>query len=100
MRFNLFFFVTFATVIFKIYSMENNFQKKSGNTIRDFLKSGNFWKPVLGFTLGGLVGFLYYYFVGCTSGNCAITSNPLMSIVFGGVFGLLMVKSPCSRNRC
>jgi hypothetical protein len=81
--------------------MENNTEVKSKpSTIKDFFKSGNFWKPFLGISLGGLAGFLYYYFVGCSSGNCAITSNPYMSIVYGGLFGLFIVKSPCSRGRC
>lgn len=33
-------------------------------------------RPLL-FTLGGaLAGLAYYYLVGCSSGSCAITSNP------------------------
>jgi len=81
--------------------MENNCDVRPGEVAgKAFFKSGNFWKPLLGISLGGLAGFLYYYFVGCSSGSCAITSNPYMSIVFGGMFGFLMVKSPCSRGRC
>ena len=82
-------------------AMEDNCEVKSSpKTAKEFLKSGNFWKPFLGITLGGLAGFLYYYFVGCSSGSCAITSSPFMSTIYGGLMGLFVVKSPCSRGRC
>lgn len=81
--------------------MENNCEvKPRPATVKAFFKSGYFWKPFLGIAIGGLAGFLYYYFVGCSSGSCAITSNPYMSIVYGGLLGLFVVKSPCSRGRC
>lgn len=68
--------------------------------MRDFFRSWRFWKPFLGVLIGGLAGFLYYYFVGCNSGSCAITSNPYMSIIWGGLLGLFVVKSPCSSGKC
>jgi hypothetical protein len=81
--------------------MENNLEIKSKPaTVKTFLKSGDFWKPFLGIALGGLAGFLYYHFVGCSSGTCAITSNPYLSILYGGLLGLFLVKSPCSRGKC
>lgn len=47
-------------------------------------------RPIL-FTLGGaLVGFAYYYFVGCTTGSCAITSDPVNSMMYMGLIGLLL----------
>jgi hypothetical protein len=81
--------------------MENNCEvKPNPATGKEFFKSWHFWKPFLGVTLGGLAGFLYYYFVGCVSGGCAITSNPYMSILWGGLMGFFVVNSPCSRGRC
>jgi len=81
--------------------MENNSEvKERPSTAKDFFKSGNFWRPFLGIVIGGLAGFLYYYFVGCSSGSCPITSNPYMSIIYGGLLGLFVVNSPCSRGRC
>ena len=81
--------------------MENNTKVKSRlETVKDFFKSKNFLKPFGGITLGGLAGFLYYYYVGCSTGSCAITSNPLMSTIYGGLFGLFIVSSPCSRGKC
>ena len=37
-------------------------------------------KPIL-FTAGGaLVGLAYYYFVGCSTGACPLTSNPFITM--------------------
>jgi hypothetical protein len=69
-------------------------------TKKEFYRSWSFWKPFLGVIIGGLAGFLYYHFVGCNSGSCAITSNPYRSMIAGGIFGFLMVNSPCSKGRC
>lgn len=47
-------------------------------------------RPVL-FTLGGAVaGLIYYYVVGCSTGTCAITSNPISSMVYMGIIGWLV----------
>lgn len=81
--------------------MENNCEvTPKPRTIKEFFASWHFWKPFLGALIGGLAGFLYYYFIGCTSGKCAITSNPYMSIVWGGLLGLFIVSSPCSKGKC
>lgn len=37
--------------------------------------------------LGALGGFAYYYFIGCASGACAITSNPYISTGYGALMG-------------
>ncbi len=39
--------------------------------------------------LGAVGGYCYYHFVGCATGACAITSNPVISTLYGGVIGLL-----------
>ena len=39
---------------------------------------------------GALAGFLYYYFVGCSNGTCAISSKPLNSSLYGAVMGALL----------
>lgn len=52
---------------------------------------------VISALLGGLVGYLYYRFIGCYSGTCSITSNPLNSTVYfalmGGLVGVLFQKT-------
>ena len=81
--------------------MENNCETKVRPlSIKEMLKSWRFWKPFVGVALGSAAGFLYYHFIGCSSGSCAITSNPVMSTVWGGLLGLFLVKSPCSRGKC
>lgn len=47
----------------------------------------------IGIGVGLLAGYLYYYFVGCASGTCAITSNPLNSTLYGGLMGGLLFSS-------
>lgn len=64
-------------------------------TFKELIRSSYFWKPASGVIIGGTLGFLYFYFVGCTSGTCAITSNPISSILFGGILGLFIVNRPC-----
>lgn len=47
-------------------------------------------RPVL-FTAGGaLAGLAYYHFVGCTSGTCPLTSNPLATMAYMGLVGWLL----------
>ena len=45
---------------------------------------------VLGVIIGAPAGYLYYYFVGCASGTCAITSKPLNSTLYGSLLGGLL----------
>ena len=45
---------------------------------------------IAGSILGALAGFLYYYFIGCSSGTCPITSNPYISIAYGALMGYLI----------
>ena len=68
--------------------------------LKGFFRSWNFWRPFLAVVIGVAAGFLYYYFVGCKSGSCAITGNPYMSMVWGGLLGFFLVSSPCMRGRC
>ncbi len=42
---------------------------------------------VIGVIAGAIGGYLYYHFVGCTSGTCPITSKPLNSSLYGALMG-------------
>ncbi len=53
------------------------------------------WK-VIALMAGGIAGYAYYYYVGCVSGTCPITSNPWISTVYGALIGWLVV--PGKRN--
>jgi hypothetical protein len=52
----------------------------------------------IGIVVGAIAGYLYYFYVGCISGTCAITSKPLNSTLYGALMGGLVfnmfVKSP------
>jgi uncharacterized membrane protein YdjX (TVP38/TMEM64 family) len=39
--------------------------------------------------LGGAIGFAYYYFIGCNTGTCPITSNWHVSTLYGAVIGFI-----------
>lgn len=45
---------------------------------------------LIGAVLGAVGGYLYYHFVGCASGTCAITSNPVNSTMYGALMGALL----------
>jgi hypothetical protein len=70
---------------------ENSFMNKPCPQFVMKLRNKKVWKPIVGAIAGGLLGFAYYYFVGCKSGTCPITSNPYISILFGAVMGLLLL---------
>ncbi|RAK22610.1 hypothetical protein B0I03_104135 [Flavobacterium aquaticum] len=44
----------------------------------------------IGVVVGLISGYAYYYYVGCVSGTCSITSKPLNSTLYGGVLGGLL----------
>ena len=48
---------------------------------------------LIGIIIGAIGGFAYYHFVGCASGICAITSNPLNSTLYGAVMGALLANT-------
>ena len=43
-----------------------------------------------GAIVGGVGGFIYWKFIGCNSGTCAITSNPRNSTLYFAVTGALV----------
>lgn len=56
---------------------------------------------LLGMFLGLIAGYAYYYFVGCVSGTCAITSKPINSSIYGAIMGGLLFnifKKEIKRN--
>ena len=48
------------------------------------------WLIIAGGVAGALGGYLYWYFIGCNSGTCPITSSPLNSTLYGIVLGGLV----------
>jgi hypothetical protein len=64
-------------------------------TFKELMYSSYFWKPALSFLIGGILGYLYYYFEGSLSGSHGIGSDPFSSVIFGGVLGWFLVNRPC-----
>lgn len=56
---------------------------------------------VLGVVAGAIVGYLYYYFVGCASGTCAITSSPVNSTLYFALLGglIMNILKPETKNQ-
>lgn len=44
----------------------------------------------IGAAAGGLAGFLYWKYIGCLTGSCAITSNPFRSTIYFAIMGALL----------
>ena len=44
----------------------------------------------IGALIGALAGFLYWKYVGCLTGTCSITSNPVNSTMYFALFGAVL----------
>lgn len=53
---------------------------------------------LLGLGFGAIADYLYYYFWGCASGTCAITSNPINSTLYGSIMGGLLLNTFHTNN--
>lgn len=45
-----------------------------------------------GLALGAVAGFSYWYYIGCNSGTCVITSSPVNSSIYGAVLGVMIAN--------
>ena len=70
--------------------MDSTSENKGISKIKANLTKPNTIKNIVGLIIGAVGGFIYYRTIGCTSGGCAITSNPYMSMLWGGVMGYLL----------
>ncbi|MBT5956497.1 MAG: hypothetical protein HOG97_07030 [Candidatus Marinimicrobia bacterium] len=46
-------------------------------------------KVLLATLIGSVLGYAYYYYIGCNSGTCAITSKPWNSTFYGVFMGFV-----------
>ena len=54
---------------------------------------------IIGVLIGSVAGYLYFYYIGCSSGMCPITSRPLNSTLYGALLGGLLFSSFEKENR-
>jgi hypothetical protein len=48
---------------------------------------------IIGVAVGAVAGFFYWKFIGCSTGSCAITSNPVNSTLYGAAMGGLLLST-------
>jgi len=58
--------------------------------LKSKILSKKFLIPFAGTITGIAGGFMYYHFIGCQNGTCAITSNPWLSMLWGAAVGYLI----------
>ena len=46
---------------------------------------------LIGFGIGAGVGWVYWFFIGCSSGSCIISSKPVNSMLYFGVLGAFVL---------
>lgn len=54
---------------------------------------------LIGGGIGAIGGYMYYIYVGCSSGACPITSSPVMSVIAGGLMGALLLSMFKKENK-
>lgn len=53
----------------------------------------------IGTTIGAIGGFMYWKFVGCIDGTCAIWSNPTRATLYGAIMGGLLLLAFVPENK-
>ncbi|MDD4115913.1 MAG: DUF6132 family protein [Massilibacteroides sp.] len=51
------------------------------------------WAYLAGALMGGVGGYFYWFYIGCSSGTCPITSSPSMSVLWGAILGSLILST-------
>jgi len=50
----------------------------------------NNWLYITGAAIGAIAGFMYWKFMGCTTGTCPITGKPVNSTIYFAAMGSLL----------
>jgi len=70
--------------------MDNTCSTKESCRIKMIKKVKESMPQLIGTIAGAAVGFMYYKFVGCSTGTCGIVSNPWLSTLVGGFLGFFV----------
>lgn len=49
-------------------------------------------RTAIGLLLGALAGYAWHRFVGCSTGACPLTANPVVSTLYGAAVGALLAR--------
>jgi hypothetical protein len=60
------------------------------HNIINWLSKRNNLILLAGIIIGTAAGFMYYYFIGCRTGSCPITSSPWLTMLWGAAAGYLI----------
>lgn len=55
-------------------------------------------KRILPVISGAVLGYAYYFYVGCRTGSCPISGNPFVSTIYGAMVGII-VSYPGKENK-
>ncbi len=56
--------------------------------MKNYLKKH--WLKAIGVIIGGVAGYLYYFYIGCASGSCPLTTNPWITTLYGAFAGYVV----------
>jgi hypothetical protein len=73
----------YIKIAIKFRAIQIKYIKEKIKTLKRYLK------PILYSAIGGVLGYSYYYFVGCT-GGCPLTSHWYITTGYGFAAGILM----------
>lgn len=54
---------------------------------------------IIGGLVGGVLGFVYYSFVGCRNGSCSLMSDPYISSILGVLVGVVLFLPSKSKRK-
>jgi hypothetical protein len=63
---------------------------KNNRGLKEIILNRNTLLAISGIIIGAAGGFMYYYFIGCRTGTCPITSSPWISTLWGAAVGYLL----------
>ena len=69
----------------------NDIDRKGFESMKTWLKQ--YGLLALGLLAGAVGGYLYWRYVGCSTGSCPITASPWGSTVWGAAIGGLLLSS-------
>lgn len=72
----------------KQFALDNSPDKPLLNKIWD----NKIYRTALGSIAGGILGFLYWKYIGCNMGSCPLTSNPYQTVLLFGFLGGFLAK--------